>query len=351
MVLSGEHMIVPFQYVNDLQAKKMFEFSGVTSFLLFTLVISVIVRLLYSLVIKNWNYFTERNVIFKRGLPVLGSMYPTMLGKEAMAISSQNIYKAYSDRKFVGMYEIGGAPSFMINDPDIIRDITVKDYEYFLNHYFQLDKQLDPLLGRTLFSMKNQPWRDMRSTMSPLFTGSKMRFMLTLIIERVRDFNAYIRDDIVAKTKTNGQEYNMMDLMMRLTSDIIGSTAFGLDMNTLKEPNNEFYKMGKEIAYAIMNVKALFVIAFPTVAGWLKIKIVNDQHDNFFRSIIHNSIEERQKKKIVRNDMLNLLLLAKEGKLNDQNDNENDQDTGFATIAEVIASKTNAKLKSNKTIS
>lgn len=324
----------------------MFEFSGVTSFLLYTLVISVIVRIFYSLVIKNWNYFSERNVEFKRGLPVLGTMYPTMLGREAMAISSKNIYTAYSDRKFVGMYEIGGTPSFMITDPDLIRDITIKDYEYFLNHYFQLDKQLDPLIGRTLFSMSNQPWREMRSTMSPLFTGSKMRFMLTLIIERVRDFNAYIRDDIVSKTKTNGQEYNMMDLMMRLSSDIIGSTAFGLDINTLKEPNNEFYKMGKEISYAILSVKTLVFVAFPKVAAFFNLKILNDQHDKFFRTIIHNSIEERQKKKIVRNDMLNLLLLAKEGKLNDQNDNENDQDTGFATIAEVIASKTTEKLKS-----
>lgn len=339
---------MPFQYVSNLQAKKMFEFYGVTSFLLFTLVILAIVRVFYSLVVKNWNYFSERNVEFIRGIPVLGSNYSTMLGLEAMAISSQNIYKSYSDRKFVGMYEIGGTPSFLINDPDLIRDITIKDFDYFLNHHFQLDKQLDPLLGRTLFSMSNQSWRDMRSTLSPLFTGSKMRFMLTLINERVQDFNAYVRNDIVSKTKTNSQEYNMMDLMMRLTNDIIGSTAFGLDINTLREPDNDFYKMGKEVAYAIQSIKSLCLIAFPKVAAWLKLKILNDRHDNFFRSLIHNSIDERQKKKIVRNDMLNLLLLAKEGKLNDQNDNENDQDTGFATIAEVIASKTTQKLKSKR---
>ncbi|XP_055320955.1 cytochrome P450 9e2-like [Sitodiplosis mosellana] len=323
----------------------MFEFSGVTSFLLFTLVITVIVRVFYSLVVKNWNYFSERNVEFKRGLPLLGTMYPTMLGKESMAISSLNLYQKYSDRKFVGMYEIGGTPSFMVIDPDLIRDITIKDFDYFVNHYFQLDKKLDPLLGRTLFSMSNQSWRDMRTTMSPLFTGSKMRHMLTLMIEKVRDFNAYIRDDITSKTRTNGREYNTMDLMMRLTNDIISSCAFGLDTNTLKEPENEFYKMGKEIAYAIMGVKALFLLAFPKVATWLGLKILNDQHDNFFRTVIHNTIEERQKKNIVRNDMLNLLLLAKEGKLHDQNDNESDQDTGFATISEMITAKTTQKLK------
>lgn len=143
----------------------MFEFGAVTSFLLFALVISVIVRIFYSVVVKNWNYFTERNVEFKRGLPVLGTMYSTLLGKEPLAISSQNIYQKYSGRKFVGMFEIGGSPSFMIRDPDLIRDITIKDFDFFVNHYFQLDKEMDPLLGRSLFSMSNQPWREMRSTM------------------------------------------------------------------------------------------------------------------------------------------------------------------------------------------
>lgn len=336
-----------FQLSNGLQAKKMFEFSGVTNFLFFALVISVIVRVFYSLVVKNWNYFTERNVAFKRGLPILGTFYRTMLGKEPMAISSSNVYQENAGRRFIGMYEIGGRPSFMILDPDLIRDITIRDFDYFVNHFFQLDKQLDPLLGRSLFSMSNQPWREMRSTMSPLFTGSKMRYMLSLMNERVHDFNAYIRNDILSKTKTNSQEYNMMELMMRLTNDIIGATAFGIDLNSLREPENEFYKFGKEIAYSIMGVKALFMIAFPRVAQWLRLKILNNQHDNFFRTIIHDSIEERQKNNIVRNDMLHLLLLAKEGKLNDQKDNENDQDTGFATISEVIAAKATEKLKSN----
>ncbi|KAJ6637895.1 putative cytochrome P450 9h1, partial [Pseudolycoriella hygida] len=73
--------------------------------------------------------------------------------------------------------------------------------------------------------------------------------------------------------------------------------------------------------------------------------ILSDNHDTFFRNVIHGSIEEREKKKIVRNDMLNLLLLAKEGKLNDEKDKESDQDTGFATVSEFMTAKTTEKLK------
>lgn len=114
-----------------------------------------------------------------------------------------------------------------VKDLDLIRDITVKDYDYFLNHYFRMEKSLDPLLGRTLFSMSNQPWRDMRSTLSPLFTGSKMRLMMTLMIECVHDFNTFVRTDILTnESKNKSQEYNIMELMSRLANDVIGTTVY-----------------------------------------------------------------------------------------------------------------------------
>lgn len=334
-----------FQCSLSIEVKKMSEFFGVTGFLAFALVISIIVRVFYSLIIKNWNYFSSRNVVFERGLPVFGTNYLTILGRKSTAESSQHVYNKYSDKKFIGMYEPGGSPSYMIRDLDLIRQITIKDFDHFLNHFFQLDKHLDPLLGRTLFSMSNQPWREMRSTLSPLFTGSKMRFMLPLMTEVSKDFNTYIRNDI-STSKSKSKEYNMMDLMMRLTNDIIGSTAFGIQINTLKEPQNEFFKMGKEVAYSILGIKALLSVSFPKLAKLFKLKILGDRHDNFFRNVIHNSIDERQKQKIVRNDMLHLLLLAKEGELNEEKDKETDQDTGFATISELMTAKATEKLRS-----
>lgn len=327
----------------------MLGFSGTTSFLAFALCIAVIVRFIYTLIVKHWNYFTDRNVVFERGYPGLGTLLgnvPTLLGKKAIVDSLQDIYDKYPERKFIGMYEVGGKPSYLIRDLELVREITIKNFDSFLNHNFRMDTELDPLLGRTLFSMANQPWRDMRSTMSPLFTGSKMRFMLTLMIDCVKDFNEYIRNDIKSNSKTKSMEYDTKSMMMRLTNDIIGSTAFGIQINTMKDPENEFYKMGKEIAYSIQGIKTLFLLGFPTIAKWFKLKILTDQHDHFFRNVIHKTVEERQKKKIVRNDLLHLLLLSKEGQLNEEMDKETDQDAGFATVTEFITSKATEKLKS-----
>jgi cytochrome P450 family 9 len=38
----------------------------------------------------------------------------------------------------------------------------------------------------------------------------------------------------------------MKDLFTRFTSDVIASTAFGLSVDSLKQPTNEFYMLGQE---------------------------------------------------------------------------------------------------------
>lgn len=204
----------------------MFEFNRLTSFLAYALFITILLRCIYTLVVKNWNYFSERNIVFERGIPVIGTVFGSsvsvVLGKKSLPESVRDVYKKHSDRRFIGIYDMGSKPAYMIIDPDLINKICIKDFDYFVNHFFQLDKELDPLMGRILMSMSNQEWRDMRGTMSPLFTGSKMRQMLTLIIECTNDFNTSVRKEIASKSKTGALEFDMMDLMTRVTNDIIG---------------------------------------------------------------------------------------------------------------------------------
>lgn len=118
-------------------------------------------------------------------------------------------------------------------------------------------------------------------------------------------------------------------------------------MNSFQPPDSESFKMGKELAYAIQGFRGVLFIAIPTLVKILKLRLLADHQNQFFSGVISSAIAERQKMNIKRNDMLNLLLLAKEGKLNNENDKESDQDTGFATVEELIDSKKVNKLKSN----
>lgn len=101
-------------------------------------------------------------------------------------------------------------------------------------------------------------------------------------------------------------------------------------MNTVKDPNNEFYQAGVRITKSVASFWTFFVMSFPKLGKWLGIRILNPKDDQFFRTLVRDTVQARQKHKIVRNDSLDLLLQAKDGKLENDKENDAQQGTGFA---------------------
>lgn len=53
----------------------------------------------------------------------------------------------------------------MIRDVELIKQISVKNFDSFLNHRFVIDENVDKLFGRSLIMMVDQKWKDMRTTL------------------------------------------------------------------------------------------------------------------------------------------------------------------------------------------
>lgn len=73
----------------------------------------------------------------------------------------------------------------LLRDPQLIKQLTVRDFDHFMNHRVLMTEELDPLFGKNLVSLTGQKWRDMRSTLSPAFTG---KFELALFIQHTLNF-------------------------------------------------------------------------------------------------------------------------------------------------------------------
>ena len=77
---------------------------------------------------------------------------------------------------------------------------------------------------------------------------------------------------LVKNTFTNYNNHNkhyfpvvtleMKDLFTRFTNDAIASAAFGIEVNSLKYPNNEFYLMGKDITNFTSVFKLLRIVIY-----------------------------------------------------------------------------------------
>ncbi|XP_047024646.1 cytochrome P450 9e2-like [Helicoverpa zea] len=250
------------------------------------------------------NYFKQRDVKFLPGIPIFGNILGTTLTTKHFLDDMTAVYDAFPDEKYVGFVELT-LRVLIIRDPELIKSITIKDFDYFTDHREFFTAEADPLFAGSLLLMKGDRWREMRTTLSPAFTSSKMKYMLPLILENSQNIIEYLNDH-------RSQNIEVDDIIRRYTNDVIASAGFGLKINSLQDRNNEFYRIGTTIFDFGLKQKMIIILntCFPNLGRRLGFHLFPDRTYNFFRNIVSSTIEYRKREKVERPDMIQLLMEA-----------------------------------------
>lgn len=284
----------------------------------------------YMYIYKKIHYFFDsRGVKYLPGWPVFGNVLKSTFLRRHITEDIDEVYRAFPDERYVGYIE-GTTPTILVRDPEIMKSVTTKDFDHFMNHKNFLSEDLEPLFGSSLLMMCDDKWRDMRTTLSPAFTGSKMRAMLPLMLDSSKNIVEYLKD------KTS-EEILVDDLIRRYTNDVIASAGFGLQINSLVDKENEFYKTGQSLfRFTIWQRLCLFLaIQFPGLVNMLGINIFPPKTTQFFKDVVSNTMEYRIKNNMERPDMIQLLIEATKGTLKADQGHE-EKDIGFAATREVL---------------
>ncbi len=79
--------------------------------------------------------------------------------------------------------------------------------------------------------------------MTPFFTGGKLKQMFHLMNNIGKEMNDTLLSFEVNE-KTKSFSVDIKDIFVRYTTDVIGSCAFGVEANSLANPDSEFRKNG-----------------------------------------------------------------------------------------------------------
>lgn len=223
-------------------------------------------------------------------------------------------------------------PVVLILDPEIVKQLAVKEFDNFSDHKAVFKENSDNLFGNSLFALQGQKWKDMRATLSPAFTGSKMRLMCDLIVEICEQMVDFLKSEVTTKGL---QTYETKELFSRLATDVIGTCAFGIKVDSLKEKDNNFYVTAKKV-FSFNNfgtqIKFVFYRMCPWLMELLKIPLFDESGRSFMKNLVLSTMKTREEKKIVRPDMIHLLMEAQKGNLTHST---GDKDSaGFATVEE-----------------
>ncbi|XP_038104998.1 cytochrome P450 9e2 isoform X2 [Culex quinquefasciatus] len=281
--------------------------------------VGAIFLLLYYILFLNHNYFGKRGVPHHKAVPILGNAAPYVLQKRHISEVLQELCDAFPKHGFFGYFDFW-CPVYMVKDVELVKKICIKDFNHFVNHRTQFSAEHDPLFANSLFSMNDSRWRNMRSVLSPAFTGSKMRSMLELMI----NYCEQGVESIARMVHENAMDLEMKDLFTKFSNDIIASCAFGIEVNSLENHKNQFYTNACALTRmnGIQGLKFLGYISIPKAMKFLKIAIINTKMTNFYRDLIKRVMKLRETSKILRPDMINLLMEAKNHKIVATDDSE-----------------------------
>ncbi|XP_052862554.1 probable cytochrome P450 9f2 isoform X2 [Anopheles cruzii] len=301
---------------------------------------------LVSALVALYVYLTRNNGFFRSYAipclpvkPLFGSSRSLMLKRVSFQDFVRRNYERFPGARVFGMFEML-TPLFVVRDPELIKRITVKDFDHFVNHrpMFHTDANNPAstvMFHKTLFVMTDQRWRDMRTTLSPTFTGSKMRQMFELIVECSTNMVEHYRQQQV--TDGVAREYEIKDVFVRFTNDVIATCAFGIRVDSFRDDRNEFFRYGKEItnfSRPHVFLKMMGYQVFPYLMARLQVDLFDRKHVAFFTDVFRQSVTARERHGIVRPDMVHLLMQAGKGTLRYQPEPEREEPEGFATARE-----------------
>jgi len=159
-------------------------------------------------------------------------------------------------------------------------------------------------LGAHLLQLKGSKWKTLRSKLTPTFTSSKMKMMFNLMTECAEQLKHYMD-----KPARNGAILEMKEIMARFTTDVIGSCVFGINCNSIRDPNSESCKMGK-LSVGIYLQKMLKLFS-SFLLKLFHVRLQTDEMSIFFIGIVKDVIDYREKKNVVCNDFMQLLIQLK----------------------------------------
>jgi cytochrome P450 family 6 len=266
----------------------------------------IVLAALYVYFKTTYSYWEKRGIpTLKPTVPFGNFSYSILSGKNP-GFDVGELYKAFDGHKFGGLYRFSG-PSLLLRDTDIIKDVLVKDFDHFFSRGRIFDEKYEPLDAH-LFHLSGTKWRNLRVKLTPLFTTRKMKMMFGTLVACGKELQTHLQ-----KPANNGEIIEINDILARYSTDVIGTCAFGIQCNCLKNPDAEFRKWGKKVfdPRIKQRLTTLLQLLYPSLVSTLKLSVIPKDVSNYFGKMVKETVEYREKNKVERNDFMQLMIQLK----------------------------------------
>ncbi|KAL8590473.1 hypothetical protein ACOMHN_011686 [Nucella lapillus] len=267
------------------------------------LVVGVVSLVLY------WIWKTQENFkMFKRmGMP---GPPPSFLMGSSRDIQKLGFCDAFVEwrNKYGNLF---GAflpnPAVLVSDPDLLRDLMVKQFAHFPNRTPQKIMKYKPWEDN-LTMLVNDHWKHVRSQLSPTFSSGKLKKMMPAIGRVLQNLNKYLKEKAEA-----GEEVELKSMAGNFTMDAIAGAAFGIHLDSLFNPDEPFNINGRKMMENRSKTLMAIMFLFPSLTPILRrlgLGFFPAGPTQFFVDILDAAFKERRLDQTSHSDFLQLLVDA-----------------------------------------
>ncbi|XP_062129183.1 probable cytochrome P450 6w1 [Drosophila sulfurigaster albostrigata] len=258
---------------------------------------------------KRFYSFWQRNGVKSiKPEPIFGNIRSFLTGKIPFfeQLSILHATKGFENEPLIGVYFLKG-PGVIVRDLDLVKTVMIKKFNYFVNRAMKTDPIHDSLGYNNLLLSRTPDWKDLRNTISPVFTSGKIKQMYPLMVEVGKEL-----EENLGKVSADSVVL-IKDKCARFTIDLIASIAFGIKANALQIENSEFFKVNTEFfRFSLKSLLDSFcILLLPKLVPLMRAKMFPKTTRDFFIRTISYVLDEREKSGVQRNDLVDVLLAMK----------------------------------------
>ncbi|KFW06596.1 Cytochrome P450 3A40, partial [Eurypyga helias] len=250
------------------------------------LLLIVFLSLLVLYGIWPFRTFRKLGIPGPQPLPFLG----TFLGyRHGLLNFDQMCFEKYG--RIWGIFD-GRQPVLAVLDPLLIKNVLVKEcYTIFTN---RRNFRLNGILESAINVAEDEKWKRIRTVLSPTFTSGKLKEMFPII-------NHYGKKlvESIEKKVANDEFVTMKDIFGAYSMDVVASTSFSVNIDSMSNPNDPFVtNIKKFFKFSFLNPVFVFLVLFPFVIPVLekmKVTLLPSKVMDFFMGVFLKMKEERKK--------------------------------------------------------
>ncbi|KAK4876466.1 hypothetical protein RN001_012888 [Aquatica leii] len=284
------------------KTKSMIPLISEMFFIITFVILSTLTFLCYWCSTKNFDYWQKRKVPYIKPIPFIGNISTVIRQQQSIGEFLRSLYES-TDKPYLGFFLLN-EPILFLRDTKLINNVLNTNFHHFTDRT-AVDNEFDRYGRHLMLLSGGKKWKSLRTSVTSLFSTGKNKSMIPLISEVCDRLVNCINETVV-----NKKSVDVRSLCVNYAIDIVCCCFFGLNSHCLDTKNSHFSYMTHKFTETTFarGIQMVSYFVAPFLVKTFRMKFLDPTAANFMRDVLFQTLAEREKTKLVRGDLIDILL-------------------------------------------